>query len=101
MVVASGYARARLTANRANSKPERSGVAKREMPTGFRLYRAEHIGRAPALALVIPFGFPPRLDRSDGTNIGVQGDRLLVQADHRLLGILSSSTAMAPSRCFS
>ena len=60
----------------------------REMPACFRLYGAENIGRAAPFVFVIPSGFPPGFGRRGKTNIGVQSDRLLVQADHRLLRIV-------------
>jgi hypothetical protein len=61
---------------------------KREMTTRFRLYRAEDIGCAATFVFIVPSSFSSRLDRRGGANIGVQGDRLLVQADYRLLRII-------------
>src|SRR6516162_1845874 len=61
---------------------------KGEMTTRFRLYSAEDIGCAAAFVFVVPSGFPPRLGRGGRTNIGMQGYRLLVQAEHRPLGIV-------------
>jgi hypothetical protein len=54
----------------------------------FGYYGAEDIGRAAALVFVIAPGFPPRCSRRGGAEVGMQGDRLLVQAHHRLLGII-------------
>jgi hypothetical protein len=59
-----------------------------EMTTRFRLYRSENIGRAAGFVFVIACGFPPRLSRRRGTNIGVQRDGLLVSAHHRLLRVV-------------
>ena len=58
------------------------------MPARLRLYGAENIGRAAALIFVIPPRFPSRLGRRGGADVGVQRDWLLVQAHHRLLGIV-------------
>ena len=58
------------------------------MTTRFRLYGAENISGAAAFVFVVPSRLPPRLGRRGGTNIGMQSDRLLVQAEHRLLGIV-------------
>jgi len=58
------------------------------MATGFGLYGAEDISRAAALVFVISSRFPPRRGRRGRTDVGVQRDRLLIQAHHRLLGIV-------------
>ena len=58
------------------------------MTTHFRLYCAENISRAAAFVFVVPSRFPPRLDRRGGTNIGMERDRLLVQAEHRLMRVV-------------
>src|SRR6516164_9707427 len=88
MVVAAGYASAGLTAYLSELKARTIWRGEREMTTRFRLYCAEHIGGAAAFVFVISSGFPSRLDRRARTHIGVQRDRLLIQADHRLLGII-------------
>ncbi len=54
----------------------------------LRLYRAQNVGRATALVFVIASRFSTRLDSRGGTDISVQRDRFLVQAEHRLLGIV-------------
>ena len=59
-----------------------------EMAPGLRLYRTEHIGRAAAFVLVVASRFSPRFDRRGGSDIGVERDRLLVQTDYGLLGIV-------------
>ncbi len=58
------------------------------MPTRLRLYDAENIGCATSLVLVIPPCFPSRFGRGTGAHIGMQRDRLLIQADHRFGGIV-------------
>jgi len=58
------------------------------MAACFGLYHAENIGRAAALVFVITPGFASRHGRRGGANIGVQRDRLLIQAYDRLLGIV-------------
>ena len=58
------------------------------MTARFGLDRAENISGAAAFLFVITSCFPPRLGWRGGTDIGVERDRLLVQADHGLLGIV-------------
>ena len=58
------------------------------MTTGFRLYGAENIRCATTFVFVISPRFPSRFRRRGGTDIGVQRDWLLVQADHRFLRIV-------------
>ena len=64
------------------------GGGQGEMPTGFRLHGAEDIGGAASLVLVIPFGHPAGCGRNRRPDVGVQRDRLLVQADHRFSGVV-------------
>ena len=59
---------------------------KGEMPAGFRFYGAENIGGTAALVLIVPPRFASRLGWGGGPNIGVQRDRLLIQAHHRFGG---------------
>src|SRR5258708_20999506 len=59
-----------------------------EMATGFGLYGAENIGGTTALVLAVAPGLPPRLSRRGGADVSVQRNRLLVQAHHRLFGIV-------------
>ena len=88
MVLASGYARAKRDGNLSELKARTIRRGEGEMTTRFRLYRAENIGRAATFVFVIASRFPPRFGRRGGPDIGVQRDRLLVQADHRFLGIV-------------
>ena len=60
----------------------------REMAADLRLYCAENIGCAAAFVFTIPSRFPPRLGRRGGSDLGMQCDRLLVQADHRVCSIV-------------
>ena len=59
------------------------GGGQGEMPTGFRLHGAEDIGGAAAFVLVVPFRRPAGGSGNRRPEVGVQRDRLLVQADHR------------------
>ena len=59
-----------------------------EVTARFRLDRAENIGCAAALVFVVAPCFAPRFGRRGGTNVGVQRDRLLIQADYRFLRIV-------------
>jgi hypothetical protein len=59
-----------------------------EMTACLGLYGAENIGRPVSLILVIPPRFLSRYCRRGRPQIGVQGDRLLVSADHWLFGII-------------
>ena len=54
-----------------------------EMPTSFRLHGAEDIGGAASFVLVVPFRRPAGGSGNRRPDVGVQRDRLLVQADHR------------------
>src|SRR5271157_2250324 len=56
-----------------------------EVPARLRLHAAEHIGSATTLILIIPFGYPAGFHRYRRADILVQGDRLLIHTDHRLL----------------
>ena len=58
------------------------------MAACLRLYGTENIGRTAPLVLVISPRFPSRLGRRGWAYVGVQRDRLLIQAHHRLLGIV-------------
>jgi len=58
------------------------------MPPGLWLYGAEDIGGAAAFIFVIPPRFPSGCRRRRGSHIGVQGDRLLIQADYRFLLVI-------------
>ena len=68
------------------SRPIRGGEG--EVASRFRLYGAENIGGATAFILTVLSCFPPRFGRRGRTGVGVQRDRLLVQADYRLRRIL-------------
>ena len=59
-----------------------------EMAARLRFYGAENIGGPAALIFVIPSRFPSWHRRRGGPHVGVQGDRLLIQADHRLLRVI-------------
>src|SRR3974377_639780 len=58
-----------------------------EVPPGLWLYGAEDIGGPAAFVFVIPARFPSWRGRRGWSHIGVQGDRLLIQADYRLLRV--------------
>ena len=58
------------------------------MTTLFRLYRAENIGSPAALVFVILARFPPWHRRRSRPHVRVQGDRLLIQTDYRLLRVI-------------
>src|SRR5271157_4617166 len=58
-----------------------------EVPARLRLYRAENIGCTTALVFVIPPRFPSRCSGRGWPDVGMQRDRLLIQAHHRLLWI--------------
>src|ERR1017187_5713001 len=58
-----------------------------EVPARLRFYRAEDIGCATALVFVVPSRLPSRCNWRGGPDVGMQRDRLLVQAHHRLLWI--------------
>ena len=68
------------------SRPIRGGEG--EMASRFGLYGAEDIGGAAAFIFVIPPRFPSGCRRRRGSHIGVQGDRLLIQADYRFLLVI-------------
>ena len=59
-----------------------------EMTAGLRFYGAEDIGGPATLIFVIPPRLPSRHRRRGGPHVGMQGDRLLVQTDHRLLRVV-------------
>src|SRR5215831_15673093 len=54
-----------------------------EVLTGLWFYGAEDIGCPAAFVFVIPARFPPWCCRRGWSHIGVQGNRLLIQADYR------------------
>jgi hypothetical protein len=58
------------------------GCREREMAARLRLYGAENIGRAAAFVLVVAPRFAPRFGGRGRANLGMQRDRLLVQAHH-------------------
>src|ERR1019366_5186419 len=58
-----------------------------EVPARLRLYRTENIGCTTALVFVIPSRFPSRCCGRGWPDVGMQRDRLLIQAHHRLLWI--------------
>ena len=58
------------------------------MAAGFRFYRAEDIGGAAAFIFVVLSGLAARFGVRGGSNVGMQGDRLFVQADHGFLRIV-------------
>jgi hypothetical protein len=60
----------------------------REMTASFRLYCAEILAVPQRSYSLSGLASRPRSGRRGGTNIGVQGNRLLVQADHRFLRVV-------------
>ena len=60
------------------------------MTSRFWLYRAENIGCAASFVFVVPSGFPTGHGRRSRPDIGMQGNRLFVQADNRLLRIVGT-----------
>ena len=64
------------------------GRGEGEMTSCFWFYGTENIGRAASFVFVVPSGFPTWHGRRSRSNIGVQRNRLFVQADHRLLCIV-------------
>src|SRR4029453_14061898 len=56
-----------------------------EVPPSLWLYGAEDVGGSAAFVLVVPARFPALRCRRRRPHISVQGDRLLIQADYRLL----------------
>src|ERR1017187_7778946 len=56
-----------------------------EMAARLRFYRTEDISGPATLIFVIPSRFSSWNRRRDGPQIGVQRDRLLIDADYRLL----------------
>src|SRR5215472_4242814 len=88
MVFASGYAIANVTATWANSNPERSGVAKVKWRPA--------LGSTAQKTLAVPqrsYSLSRRASRPGaagevGRTIGVQGDRLFIQTDYRLLRVI-------------
>src|SRR5215469_7158047 len=87
MVFASVYANAKVTATWANSKPERSGVAKVKCRPAFGSTAQKTLAAA-AFVFVIPARFPAWSCRRGWSHIGVQGDGLLIQTDDRLLRVI-------------
>ncbi len=59
------------------------GGGQGEMPTRFRFYDTEDIGGAASFVLVVPFCHSAGGSGNRRSNVRVQRDRLLVQADHR------------------
>src|SRR5260370_3221341 len=58
-----------------------------EMAACFGFYCAENISRPATLVLVVPSRFPSWRRRRAGADIGMEGDRLLIQAQQALFGI--------------
>ena len=58
------------------------------MAAGLLLYSAENISRTAALVFVIASRFPSRPGGGEGTDLGMQRNRLLIQAHHGLLRIV-------------
>lgn len=59
-----------------------------EMPTGFRLHDAKYIRRAAPFVLVVLFGWFPRFRRDRRAHVRMQRDRLLIQAEDGLGGVV-------------
>src|SRR3989475_11704148 len=59
-----------------------------EVPPGLWLHDAKYVRRAAPLVLIVLFGWLPRLGWDRRAHIGVQHDRLFVQANDRLGGIV-------------
>src|SRR4030042_1609098 len=58
------------------------------MPPGLRFHDPKDVRRPAAQILRVPFGEVARTGRPGGADIGVEGHGLLIQAHHRLLGIV-------------
>ena len=58
------------------------------MAARLGFYRAENVGGPAALVFVVPSGFPSWHGRRGRPHIGVQSDRLLIQADHWFLRVI-------------
>ena len=67
------------------------GRGEGEVPSRSGFYRAEDIGRAVALVFAVAPCFASRRGRGRRPDIGVQRDRLLIQANHGLLRIVGRS----------
>src|SRR6185437_12942929 len=61
---------------------------KGEMTPRLWLHGTKDIGGPAAFIFVIPPRFPSGRRRRRRSHIGVQGDRLLIQTDHRLLPVV-------------
>jgi len=59
-----------------------------EMASRLWLDRAKHIGDTAAFVFAVPSGRAPRRRRRGRADIGVERDRLFVQANDRLFGII-------------
>src|SRR5690348_13487396 len=88
MVFASGYADAKVTATWANSKPERSGVAKVKCRPAFGSTAQKTLAVPHPLYFVILACFPSWHRRRAWPHIGVQSDRFLIQTNYRLFGVI-------------
>jgi hypothetical protein len=61
-----------------------------EMAARFGFYRTENVRRPPALVFVVAARFPSRQGGGGGPHVGMERDRLLIQADDRLPGIVGA-----------
>jgi hypothetical protein len=73
---------------RASSGAERSGVGKVKLPACFRFYGTEHVSRPTAFVFVVPFSDLAGADWKRWTQIAMQRDWLLIQANHGRNGIV-------------
>ena len=69
-------------------KPRTIGCGKGEMAACLRFYSTENICRTAALVFVIASRFASRPGGGEGTDLGMQRNRLLIQTHHRLLWIV-------------
>lgn len=59
-----------------------------EVPACLRLHNAKYVRRAAAFILVVLLGYLTRLGRDRRSHVGMQRDRLLIQAEYGLGGIV-------------
>ena len=69
-------------------RPIRRG--EREMPAGLGFHGTEDIGCTAALVFIVLSRFLARLGGRTGPDIGMERDRLFVQAQYRLFGIVGT-----------
>jgi hypothetical protein len=72
------------------SELEAQAIRRREgeMAACLRFYGTENIGGSWALIFIIPSRFSAGSRRRGRPHVGVQGDRLLIYTDHRLLPVI-------------